>query len=141
MPDKSTPSELIAEHNRLDDYLTAEAKRFTEFCKPTRERLAAIEAELQTQLLALNEGKPESKRASISTDAGTAYLSTIMTPKTTEKESYLDWVLDNYDKWGAMLQIGAPQKDALREYMDANDGKTPPFVTVDYFTRCNIRRS
>ena len=137
----TTPADLIAEHNKLDDYITAENKRFAEHIKPVKERLAAIEAELQNQLNALNAGKPESKRASISTEAGTAYLSTIMTPKVADKEKYLDWVLDAWDSRGAMLQIGQPQKDALREYMDTNDGQTPPFVTVEYFTRTNIRRS
>lgn len=136
-----TAADLISEHNKLDDYLTAESKRFAEFCKPHRERLAAIEAELQEQLNALNAGKPEAKRASISTEAGTAYLSTIMTPKILDKEKYLDWTLENWDKYGAMLQVGAPQKDAVREYMDANDGREPPFVKIENFTRVNIRRS
>lgn len=134
-------SDLISEYTKLDDWLTAERKRFDAHCKPHVDRMKAIEADLQQQLLDINQGKPEGKRASISTDAGTAYLSTIMTPKVSDKEKYLDWTLDNWEKWGAMLQVGAPQKDALREYMDANEGRTPPFISVDYFIKCNIRRS
>ncbi len=134
-------ADLIKEHNDISDYLTAETKRLNDHLKPARERLAAIEAELQTQLLALNGGDPTGKKASLKTDAGTAYLSTIMTPKTVDREKYLDWCLDNYPQWGGMLQIAAPHKDTLREYMDSNDGKTPPYVSVEYFTRCNIRRT
>ena len=136
-----TPADLIKEHNDISDYLTAETKRLNDHLKPARERLAAIEAELQTQLLALNGGDPTGKKASLKTDNGTAYLSTIMTPKVLDKEKFLDWTLDNWPKWGAMLQIGAPQKDTVREYMDENAGSEPPFVKIENFTRINIRRS
>ncbi len=137
----TTPADLIKEHNTLDDYCTAESKRFTEHLKPAVERKKQIEALLQEQLLALNGGDPTGKKGSISTEHGTAYLSTIMTPKITDKEKYLDFVLENWDARGAMLQIGAPQKDAVREYMDSNDGREPPFVKIENFTRVNIRRS
>lgn len=135
-----TPAELIAEHNKIGDFLKAESKRFQEFCKPHNERLQAIESELHQMLLDMNGGDI-TKKASLSTDAGTAYLSTIVSPKVTDKEKYLDWVLDNWDERGAMLQIGAPQKDAVRGYQDDNDGRLPPFVESTSITRVNIRRS
>lgn len=135
-----TPAELIAEHNKIGDFIKAESKRFAEFCKPHNERLQAIESELHQMLLDMNGGDI-TKKASLSTDAGTAYLSTIVSPKVTDKEKYLDWVLEDWDRRGAMLQIGAPQKDAVREYQDDNDGRLPPFVESTSITRVNIRRS
>lgn len=138
---KPTPDVLIAEHNKIEDFLKTESKKFNDFCKPYIDRKEEISNKLHEMLLALNADKPENKRASFSTEHGTAYLSTIITPKVTDKEKYLDWVLDNWPEYGAMLQIGAPQKGSLQEYQDANDGKLPPFVETASFIRCNIRRS
>jgi hypothetical protein len=135
------PAELIAEHNKIDDWLKAESKRFMEHCAPAKTRMEEIEQALHTMLLDLNAGNAEGKKASFSTDAGTAYLSTIVTPKVTDKEKYLDWCLDNWPKYGAMLQVGAPQKATLQEYQDENDGKLPPFVETSSFIRVNIRRT
>ena len=136
-----TPAGLIHEHNMVDDFITAESKKFSESMKPHRDRLAQIESQLLDMLNQLNAGKSDGKRASISTEHGTAYLSTIMTPKILDKEKYLDWVLEHWTKWGAMLQISAPQKDAVREYMDETSGQEPPFVKIENFTKINIRRS
>ena len=137
----SDAESLIAKYNEIKDHLSAQSKAFSEYCKPFNEQLDSISNQLLDMLNQLNAGKPEGKRASLSTDAGTAYLSTIVTPKVTDKEKFLDWTLDNWDKYGALLQIGAPQKAALEEYMDANDNKLPPFTDVSTFTRVNIRRT
>jgi len=134
---------LIAEHKQIENHLKAQDKIYAEYKKPYQERQEAIKADLLNMLNELNAGKPEGKRASLSTDAGTAYLSTIITPRIKEgtKEDYLDWVLADWDQRGSMLQIGAPQKDAIQEYMDNNDGRLPPFVETTSFTRVNIRSS
>lgn len=138
---QKTPAELIHAYNQIEDHLSAEGKKFQEWSKPYKEKQEAIRNQLLAMLNALNDGKPEGKRASFSTEHGTAFLSTTVTPKWSDKEQGLDFVLDNWDKYGAMLQIGAPQVDAVREYQDANEGRLPPFVEVNSFTRCNIRRS
>ena len=132
---------LIQKYNEIKDHLGAQSKAFSEYCKPFNEQLEQISNQLLDMLNQLNAGKPDGKRASLSTDHGTAYLSTITTPKVLDKEQYLDWVLANCDDYGAMLQIGQPQKDALQEYMDANDNKLPPFVTVENFVRFSIRKA
>lgn len=137
----SDAESLIAKYNEIKDHLGTQSKAFSEYCKPFNDELDSISNQLLDMLNQLNAGKPEGKRASLSTDAGTAYLSTIVTPKVTDKEKFLDWTLENWDKYGALLQIGAPQKAALEEYMDANDNKLPPFVDVSTFTRVNIRRT
>lgn len=132
--------ELISEHRKIGDHVTVQTKAFTEYLKPAKDRMDWIEKQLFIKLAELNKGKTEGKRASISTDAGTAYLSTIVTPKVVDREKYLDWCLEDWDNRGGMLQISAPQKDAWNEYIDQHK-ENPPFTESNSFTRVNIRRS
>lgn len=134
----TTPSELIAEHKRLKAFLKKESDRFDEFCKPHKNRMQQIEGELHQGLLALNNG--EVGKASFSTEEGTAYLSTIVTPKITDKLAWLDWVLEAWDERGAMLAIGAPVKAEFDNYVQEK-GARPPHTDVSSFTRVNIRSS
>lgn len=147
-----TAEELIVAHFEVDDFTAAETKRFAEFLKPYRERDEAIKAKLFEMIQALGKsGK------GLKTDAGTAYMSTIVTPKISEqgapymspdvaprfgRTAFLDFCLDNWDTFGnEALQIGAPQKDAIEQYRQTHDGALPPGVEITSFTRVNIRRS
>lgn len=142
MSDKS-PGSLIAEILQLDDWVDSQMHKVNEFLKPHREKIEALKMQLHEQLLKLNEAKDgEHPKASISTSAGTAYLSTVVTPSIDgDKTNFLDWCLEQWDERGAMLQIGAPQKAALQEYQDGHNGQLPPHVKVSSLTRVNIRRS
>ena len=137
---KMSNDELIGEHRRIADHVTAQTKAFQEYCKPYREREDWIERQLFIRLAELNKGGPEGKRASISTEHGTAYLSTIVTPKVVNKEQWLDWVLEDWDNRGGLLAIGNPVKEAFNEYVDEHKAP-PPHVETSSFTRVNIRRS
>jgi len=141
-PDISAMSndELISEHRKIGDHVTQQTKQFNEYLKPVREREGWIEKVLFARLAELNKGKVEGKRASISTDAGTAYLSTIVTPSVLDKTAWLDWCLEDWDNRGGLLAIGAPVKAAFNEYVDEHKAP-PPFVKVENFTRVNVRRS
>jgi len=145
-----TAEQLIEEHNKLDDWLKAEAKRFGEFCRPYKDRLEAI----GNQLLALSN---TAKWESIKTDAGTAYRSTLLNvsvspeglPYAREgqehpsvgREALLDFALDSWDDIGNDLLLISAQKDAVKKYMEDHEGKPPPGVKVGWYTRINIRRS
>jgi len=137
------PAQLIAEILQLDGWIDAQTSKFNDFLKPHRESIEALKMQLHEQLLKLNEAKPgEHPKASIATGAGTAYLSTIVTPSIDgDKTNFLDWCLDSWDERGAMLQIGAPQKAAFQEYLDAHQGQLPPNTKVSSITRVNVRRS
>ena len=129
-----TPAELIAEILRLDEWIDVQTKRFGDYLKPHRESLEAMKLQLQDYL-------NKQQMNSIKTEHGTAYLSTIVTPSIDgDKTQFLDWILEN-SQWEAMLQIGAPQKAALQEYLDANNGQLPPHVKTSSITRLNVRRS
>lgn len=140
LADSAAPSaaDLVKEFTTLDDFLAAEGKRYNEHIRPIKERMDAIKAKLHEMLLALGS----KDKQSISTDYGTVYTSTIMTPKIVDRTKFLDLCLDNWDAFGnEMLQIGAPQKDAVRTYLDANNGSLPAGVEISSFVRINIRRS
>ena len=130
-----TPAELIAEILKLDDYIDIQLKRFNDYMRPHRESLEAMKLKLQDFL-------NTSQMNSIKTEHGTAYLSTIVTPSIDgDKTQFLDWCEEDWDNRGAMIQIGAPQKAALQEWQDANNGQLPPHVKTSSIIRLNVRRS
>ncbi len=152
-PKEPNAADLIKTYHQLDDWLTAEQKRFTEHCKPVREQLDAIKSKVRELLISL--GSKDKQK--ISTDYGTAYTSTITTPKISEKgppyvnsrkeevlgrDAYLDFCMDHWDEVGnEMLQLGAPQVTAVKNYMEEHDGMLPPGVEISTFIRVNINRS
>lgn len=131
-----TADSLIEKWIKLKDHVAAQSKQFDEFLKPFKQEMNEIENKL---LAKINSEGGES----IKTGHGTAYLSTITTPKVTDRGTYLDFCLDIYDREGdcAMLQLSAPNKDSVTEFMEANEGQLPPGVTTSSFTRVNIRRT
>jgi hypothetical protein len=155
MTDKISAELLIKEHHRLGDLLKQANKKFDELCLPFKTKIEEIEGQL---LQMLNEQRGvDSTKSAISTDEGTAYLSHLLNvsvnpeaepfvndqgEKQVGRMALLDWCLANWDKYGAdMLMVGAPQKDALKKYMDENEGRVPPGVSTSWFTRVNVRRS
>jgi hypothetical protein len=141
-----TAESLIAERVDIDDKLKAASKKFAEYCAPWKARIEAIDIELMTILNAMGDDK-----ASISTDAGTAYKSHLLNVSIDpEGEKYgeqvgrmalLDFALDNWATIGADLLLVQAQKDAVKAYMEAHDGKPPPGLKIGWFTRVNVRRS
>lgn len=153
-PANQTAEALIAEHNKLEEWLKGENKRFGEHCKPYKDRLEVI----GNQLLALSN---QQKWDNIKTAEGTAYRSTLLNvsispdgaPYTSSgpdgvlkgqvvgREALLDFCLDNWEDVGNDLLLISAQKDAVRRYMEQNAGKAPPGIVTSFFTRINIRRS
>lgn len=150
-----TNDQLVAEAVTIDDYCKEQIKALGEFLKKYRERAEEIDKVLLKRMI--EQGMPN-----IVTDHGTAYKSTIVTPKIVDRETYLDLVLDeqNYETFGrGMLQVGAPNKAAfdeyverrkreITEYQEANGGQLPnnvsvlpPGVDTSSYIRVNIRRS
>lgn len=125
---------LVLEYQQLKASYEADQAKFNEHWKPALEKLNKIAADIQGAMT-------EQGIKSFKTDTGTAILSTITTPKILDKEKFLDFVLEDWDNRGAMLQIGSPQKDALQEYMDANENRLPPAVDVSTFVRFSIRKA
>ena len=131
-----TAAELVAEAVRLKDHLETEALKFEASIKPLTEQLESVKNQLQAEM-----NKQGCK--SLKTEHGTAYISTIVSPSFADgdKVAFLDWCLEDWDTRGAMLQIGAPQKSALKDWIELNGGELPPHVTTSVFTRVNITPS
>lgn len=136
---KADAAQLIATYTLLDDMLDAGAKVQSETVKPLRAACMTI----KDRLLAIIH---QVGGDAIKTPNGTAYTSTIVTPKVESRQDYLEWLFaltdEEWTEFGdAMLQVGAPQKDALVEYMADHDGLLPPGIATSSLTRINIRRS
>ena len=125
---------LVEEHQKLKASHEADQKKFNDHWKPAMTRLEEIQALITSAMT-------EQGIKSFKTDTGTAILSTIVTPKILDKEKYLDWVLDDWNNRGDMLQIGSPQKAALDAYMDSHDGALPPNIETSSLLRFSIRKA
>lgn len=128
----TTPAELIEEYNKTKAFLDGQVKAFDEYAKPFKEKLES----LRNQLLAIANSQGVN---SFSTDAGTAYVSTILNLKIVDRDQYLKFVTEWWNEYGnAMLQVGAT-KDAVKEYLE-KVGTPPPGIETSYFNRMNINR-
>jgi hypothetical protein len=123
---------LLVEYKTIDAHVKAQNEAFAAFIAPYTGRLA----EIKSRLLALSI---DLKRKNFKTDAGTAYQSIITTPKVEDSDKLLDAALDNWEEWGqGMIKLSVPV-DAVKAYMDANLGQTPPGVTITTAVRMNVR--
>lgn len=153
MTDKLSAELLIKEHFVLQDKIKEATKLFMEYLAPSKKRLDEIDVQLLHLLNSLTTGD----KKSISTDVGTCYVSHLLNvsinpeaapyvneqgEKQVGRMALLDWCLANWDTYGSdMLMIASPQKDALKKYMEENEGRVPPGVSTSWFTRVNVRRS
>lgn len=148
------PAELIAEFHLLKAHAEEQSKKFSEYLKPTNTRMEEIRQLLHGKAL-------HDKVNGFPTDAGTAYLSTIVTHKidpessytsqegrtSTGREALLDWLLDYWDDYGSEgMQLNV-SKDIIEKWMsDKRDDpqwndKPPPGLKLDSFKRINIKQS
>ena len=79
----------------------------------------------------------ETGAESIKTEHGTAYKSKVMSAKVADRESLMAFVRE---KQAFHLLTAAVSKEAVRDYMEANDGYPPPGVDVSFITNINLRR-
>jgi hypothetical protein len=125
---------LIAENFKIENMLKAAAAKLNDWAAPHKARLKEIEDTLFARLA-------ERKADSTKTDSGTAYISNIMNTKIENREAIIDFMMDNWEAWGAdMIQVNVT-KDAVKRYLDENDGQLPPGLSISHFSRLNIRRS
>ncbi len=128
---------LVTQRQQLRGYLEDEQARFTEFCKPYREQMEKLDAEITATMT-------QQGITSLKTDAGTAILSKIDTAKIKpdERDAYIDFCLEHWDEIGGeLLQIGAPKAEAVRSYMDAHEGRLPPHIEMSTMQRFSIRKA
>jgi hypothetical protein len=123
--------ELISRYIQYRDHLAAEQEKFDLIQKPYKDAMEVLAGAMLQQL---NTSGEESVR----TDAGTAYKSTTMHARVTDREALFNFVResDEFD-----LLVAGVAKDAVKVYSEEHQGALPPGVEVTFITRCNFRRS
>lgn len=126
-------AQLVEQYLRLKGHIAARKEAHAEELKPYQDGMDTIE---NVFLARLNERGAENSK----TDSGTAYKSTLMTPKVVARDVFLKFCVDNWSTVGSdMLQVGAT-KDAVKQFIE-NSPNPPPGLEVSFFTRVNIRKS
>jgi hypothetical protein len=128
-----TDNDLIAENHKLEDQIKAGMTRFTEWAKPLKDRIKAIEDDLFARLA-------ERGADSTKTDAGTAYISNLATVKIENNETLFDFAADHWLDYGDEIKLSI-SKAAVDRYMNENNGQLPPGVSLSKYSRLNIKRS
>lgn len=128
-----TDDALIAENFKIEDLIKAVQAKFNEWAAPHKTRLTEIEVEISRRLLERNANNTK-------TDSGTAYFSDLLNAKVESVETLFDYVADHWETVGGEVKINVPV-DTVRTYMESNDGKPPPGMSISFFKRLNIKRS
>lgn len=128
-----TDEQLIAENHQIEAWIKQATEKLNDWAKPHKERLKEIENDLFARL-------NERGSSSTSTDAGTAYISTLMNTKVEDATKLFDFLADHWDEYGADIQINL-SKDAVKRFMEASSGHVPPGMSISHFSRINIKRS
>lgn len=127
-----TLGELVAKANEITDFIKAEDDAHDAALKPYKDGLTLIKGMVLGMLQASGQ-----QNAKIEGE-GTAYQQTTSSVKVDNREAFLDFIAAE-GKW-EMLQVGV-LKEPVEAYVEANNGTPPPGVKLEYFTKCNIRRS
>lgn len=127
----TTPDALIKQYVALRDKVKAEEDFLSEKLKPYKQAMQAIEGFLA---ITLREAGAES----IKTEFGTVYTTRIMSAKVADREAFLTYVLE-YGETDFLTS--AVSKEAVKAYMEKNDGQFPPGIEVGYMQNVNVRRA
>jgi hypothetical protein len=124
-----TDEQLIAKHFELETVLKRREEDRDKEDKPFKDAITTIKAVLQQRLI-------ERGANHTSCDAGTAYLVDILNVKVTDRAEFIKYAFNGGDD----MLLASAQKDAVKTYMQMNNGENPPGVETSVFTRLNIRR-
>lgn len=139
-----TDATLVSQYITTRDWIAEESKRFAAHLQPYKAKMEAIENEF---LRRLNERGQDASP----TEHGTAYKSTLLnvalSPEGAEyngmtgRDAFLDYCMEFWDTFGNEALLFSPQKDAIKKFMEENEGRLPPGIKTSFFTKVNVRRS
>ena len=128
-----TDAQLIEKYLQFRSFVAARKEAHEAELKPYTEGMLVIENEF---LKRLDERGSENTK----TDAGTAYKSTLLNVKVVDRDAFMKFCTQYWDKGGSdMLNVSAV-KDPVREFMNGGS-VAPPGIETSSFTRINIRKS
>ncbi len=126
-----TDGDLIAKYVEIRAWLKADDEASKKRREPYANGLEIIEAEMMRRM-------NERGANSISADGGTAYRTSVLSVRTADKLSFLDWVRDN----ALMYEMDVrPAKETIQTWMSEHDGHPPPGVDVQTVHKVNFRRA
>ena len=127
-----TAADLVKKYIELRD---AREKLLDEFMekkiKPIDQAMTALEGGAAELLR-------ETGQTALKTEHGTAYTSTVLSVKCTDRSVFLSYVFEHRAEHFLTSHV---QKEAVKEYMDENKGRAPPGVDVTTIQRVNFRRA
>lgn len=125
-----TTGELIQRFIQLRDAVEAKTKAFELELKPYKDGMAAIENAVGQQIIDMGG-------ESIKTEHGTAYRTSVLSVKMADRETFLQFVIDN----NALDYLtSAVSKELVKDYIEANNCP-PPGLDIAYIHKTNFRRS
>jgi hypothetical protein len=130
-----TDHEIIVKYFEIKDYIKAETDKFEAEIGPVKAKLELLENALLARLNARNANNTK-------TDAGTAYKTTRLDVQVEDRNRFLKFCLDNWEKWGSdMLGVRAVTEHVRHYIDDSKKRDCPPGTLVSSTTRVNIRRA
>lgn len=127
----TTIDAYVERYVALRDTVKAIAAEHAEALAPYEQAMQAIAGEV---LRFLNETGQDSAK----TPSGTAYKSHKLSAKVVDREAFMAFVFEEHRD--AFLIAGVA-KEAVKDFMDANAGQTPPGVEIVTFVDVNFRRA
>jgi len=124
-----TIEEMIAKRIAIRTYLEKRTSEFEEELKPYHAAATALEGAVTQKLL--DDGVDSFK-----TPSGTAYRSKTLNVKVANRDLFIGYI-KSFDAWSMIANIAV--KEAVKEYMEAENGASPPGVEVTYFHKTNFR--
>jgi hypothetical protein len=124
-------AQLVQKYIELRDTVDAFTKCYEDKVKPYKE---AMETIANAMLGRLNDQQTQS----VKTEHGTAYVSTLMSAKVVDRDTFINYVM-SHEAFNLLTSNVA--KDAVKEFMENSSGQLPPGVDVTYINKCLFRRS
>lgn len=150
-----TTAQLLEEYMKLRTWKDQQTKAFNEFMKPHTDRMEQINGQLLQ--MALDQGVN-----GFSTDEATSFISQgikhkvdpnaapWVNPETgkveTGREALLDWMLANWDQYGAEHAMINISVEGVKAYIEATktpehpEGELPPGISIERWRSFNIRK-
>ncbi len=119
---------LVKTFLTIRNRLKAETDAFDEKMKPAKDLRDIVNAALHKKLLDLGAN-------SVKTDEGTPYLSTTMSAKVSDWETFHAFVEETQEP-DFLKRDCVPSK--VQEWVDKN-GQPPPGIEISYITKCNVK--
>ena len=126
-----TADAVVARYIELRDYVNAEKKAFNERMKDYTDAMEMLEGVAAAMM------KATGQRA-LSTDHGTAFPVTGTSVRCTDAEAFRAWAQANA-AWHFFTNNVV--KDEVLAYMEKNEGRPPPGLTVDGYVSIQFRKS